>query len=310
MHEVQRNTANSVMVFMIDSVDHVSGKTGLTLSVSLSKAGGAFNAISPIVTERGSGWYNIDLTAANCDTPGELVVTAAATGADAAFKILFVVDYLSISVSEVSICNMALAHCGVTMFIESTSESSQQADLCNLFYAPTRDKVLQAFPWPFARKYTALQDLEDPPANWGFRYLYPADCLKLRNIINNGYMPFYPGFYPGYYADESVCLPVRVPYQIGLAADGSSRIIYTNIANAQAEYTVKVTDVTLFPQTFINALAWALAAELAIPLTTDMNRAQLAQTKYAATLLEAGADALNEGVDGPQPESDFIRARR
>jgi len=31
---------------------------------------------------------------------------------------------------------------------------------------------------------------------------------------------------------------------------------------------------------------------------------------YAQVLLEAGADALNEGRTGDEPESDFIRCRR
>jgi hypothetical protein len=196
------------------------------------------------------------------------------------------------------------------MQIADLTGGSRESTLCHLFYQPTRDKVLQAFPWPFARKYAPLTDIGSPPANWGFRYLYPVDCLKFRTIVNNGYVPFLPGFYPGYYADFTLCLPPRVPFQIGLATDASSKVIYTNVAAAQAEYTVQVTDPTLFPQTFVTALAWALAAELAFPLTTDMNRAQLAQAKYVAVLMEAGADLLNENEDGPQPESDFIRARR
>jgi hypothetical protein len=212
--------------------------------------------------------------------------------------------------SDVQICNMALAHCGISLLIADLAENSNQAELCSLFYEPTRNKVLQAMPWPFARKYAPLQDIGSPPANWHFRYLYPTDCLKFRNIVNNGYVPFLPGIYPGLYADFIVCLPPRTPFQIGLAADGSSKVIYTNVRDAHGEYTVVVTDPTLFPQTFVNALAWALAAELAIPLTTDIQRAQLAQTKYLSSLLEAGADLLNENEDGPQPESDFIRARR
>jgi hypothetical protein len=213
-------------------------------------------------------------------------------------------------VSDVSICNMALAHCGVTMLIADLSENSNQAELCKLFYEAMRDKVLQAIPWPFARKYAPLQDLGSPPANWGYRYLYPTDCLKFWNIVNNGYLPFYPGFYPGYFPYDGICIPIRVPFQVGLAIDASSRVIYSNVPSAQAEYTVQVTDPTLFPASFVNALAWALAAELAIPLTTDIQRAQLAQTKYLSSLLEAGADLLNENEDGPAPDSDFIRCRK
>jgi len=186
MHDTQLTTATSIMVRMIDSMDHVSGLTGLTPAVSVSKNGGGFVTISPVVTERGLGWYNIDLTAADCDTLGELVVMAQAPGADPGISILYVVEYLSASISEVMICNMALARCGVTLFIESVGEASQQASVCNLFYAPVRDRVLQAWPWQFARTYVRLQELGSPPSCWHYRYHYPADCLKVRRLVRAG----------------------------------------------------------------------------------------------------------------------------
>jgi hypothetical protein len=70
------------MVFMTDSSDHISGKTGLTLTITASKDGGAFASISPTVTERGSGWYSLALTTSNTDTVGDLSLHATATGAD------------------------------------------------------------------------------------------------------------------------------------------------------------------------------------------------------------------------------------
>lgn len=70
------------MVFLTSSTDHVSGVTGATLSVSLSKDGGAFASISPTVTERGNGWYNIALTTAHTDTLGDFVLRITASGAD------------------------------------------------------------------------------------------------------------------------------------------------------------------------------------------------------------------------------------
>ncbi len=70
------------MVFLTSASDHVTGLTGATLSVSISKDGGAFSSISPTVTERGNGWYNIALTTAHTDTLGDLVLRATAAGAD------------------------------------------------------------------------------------------------------------------------------------------------------------------------------------------------------------------------------------
>lgn len=82
MIAIKQSTARNVMVFMVDSADHVTPKTGLTLAVSISKNGAAFESISPTVTERGNGWYNIALSASDTDTLGELAGHVTATGAD------------------------------------------------------------------------------------------------------------------------------------------------------------------------------------------------------------------------------------
>jgi hypothetical protein len=70
------------MVFMTDSSDHVAGKTGATLTISLSKNGGAFASITPTVTERGDGWYSLALTATHTNTIGDFVLHITASGAD------------------------------------------------------------------------------------------------------------------------------------------------------------------------------------------------------------------------------------
>ena len=82
MRLLKQSTAANVMVFMTDSADHVTGKTGLTLTITASKDGAAFASISPTVTERGSGWYNLALTTSHTDTLGDLAVHVTASGAD------------------------------------------------------------------------------------------------------------------------------------------------------------------------------------------------------------------------------------
>lgn len=91
MREIKQSTAFNAMVFMADSTDHVTGKTGLTLTVTASKDGGAFASITPTAIERGNGWYNLAGTSSHSDTLGDLVVRATATGADAGERVLNVV---------------------------------------------------------------------------------------------------------------------------------------------------------------------------------------------------------------------------
>lgn len=87
------STARNVMVFMKDSGDHITGKTGLTLTITASKNGAAFASISPTVTERGDGWYSLALTSSHTDTAGDLALHITGTAADATDIVLEVVSY-------------------------------------------------------------------------------------------------------------------------------------------------------------------------------------------------------------------------
>lgn len=82
MRKLKQSTAAALMIFMTDAADHIAGKTGLTLTITASKAGAAFASIAPAVTERGSGWYSVALTTAHTDTLGDLALHVTAAGAD------------------------------------------------------------------------------------------------------------------------------------------------------------------------------------------------------------------------------------
>lgn len=78
----QSTTAHTLMFFMTDSTDHVTGKTGLTPTVTLSKAGAAFASPSGAVTEVANGWYKVAGNATDSNTLGLLVLHATGTAAD------------------------------------------------------------------------------------------------------------------------------------------------------------------------------------------------------------------------------------
>lgn len=82
MRQIKQNIATNVMVFLTDTIDRVTGRTGATLTITASKDGAAFASITPTVTERGSGWYNLALTTSHTDTLGDLAIHITATGAD------------------------------------------------------------------------------------------------------------------------------------------------------------------------------------------------------------------------------------
>jgi hypothetical protein len=100
---LKQSTARSVVVLLIDSADHVTGKTGLTLTLAASKDGAAFATITPTVTELSYGFYKLALTSTHTDTLGDLALHVTATGADPTDTVYQVVaDLPGASVASVS----------------------------------------------------------------------------------------------------------------------------------------------------------------------------------------------------------------
>lgn len=192
--------------------------------------------------------------------------------------------------SEVQICNMALGRIGQAT-ISSLSEQSEEATQCNLFYGPMRDHVLREYPWNFATRRAALATLSvTAPPDWDYVYAYPADCLQARVI-----MPTVRG-------------QASPPFSIGSTSDGK-RVIYADTAEAYLIYTAKVTDPNLFDWSFINALAYRLAAEIVMPLTKDQPLWQAMMNGYSSSLSAATASDAQEGRNDDQPEAGWILAR-
>jgi hypothetical protein len=102
------------MAFLTDSADHVTGKTGLTLTITASKAGGGFASITPTVTERGNGWYALALTSTHTDTLGDLALHITGTGADPADILFDVSPVASLAVTAAGGVTLAdgVAHGG------------------------------------------------------------------------------------------------------------------------------------------------------------------------------------------------------
>lgn len=78
----QSQTAESLMFLMVLASDHITGATGLSPTVTLSKNGGAFASPSGAVTEVANGWYKVAGNATDTAMLGPLVLHATAGTAD------------------------------------------------------------------------------------------------------------------------------------------------------------------------------------------------------------------------------------
>jgi hypothetical protein len=82
-YEVQHASAAFPLVFLlISSTDHITGLTGATATVTISKNGGTFASPSGAVTEIGNGWYQVAGNATDTGTLGPIILHASATGSD------------------------------------------------------------------------------------------------------------------------------------------------------------------------------------------------------------------------------------
>lgn len=88
IQRVTKNVAfNAFPFLMLDSADHITGKTGLTVTATRMIDGGSFAACTNGVTESVNGLYKIDLSAA--DLNGNVIVLKfAAAGADTRILVL------------------------------------------------------------------------------------------------------------------------------------------------------------------------------------------------------------------------------
>lgn len=194
---------------------------------------------------------------------------------------------------DVTVCNMALSHIGKDS-IQLLTEASVQAEACNTFYENSRDAALEAVDWNFARHRQSLALLvETPPDDWTFVYSYPSNCvriLRLAHVMRNPRRPY--------------------PFEVALNAAGDAKVVLSDVQDARAVYTRRITNENLFPPLFVEMFAYKLAAAIAIPLTRSPEIAESMEKMFNLKKSIAAAQTMNEGDDDDTVESEFVAARR
>lgn len=185
------------------------------------------------------------------------------------------------------IVNLALSHLADEASVASIDppEDTTQAQQAARFYPIARDIALTRFPWEFAvkRATLAVPTGVTPPPAWQYVYTVPADCLRMLSVrdptLNN---TLYAKGYP--YITEFL----------------STKVIYTNADNGQAQYIFQQTDTTQFSIEFTDALSYLLASYLAGPITRDRGvgaaMEQLAEVGFAQARI-ADANGNNPALN-------------
>jgi hypothetical protein len=193
--------------------------------------------------------------------------------------------------TDVDICNRALSRLGTRATIAALDENSTEARTASIWYAATRDTLLRAHDWNFARRRVFLARQGTAPTGWRFRYALPADCVRLLRLAS--------------------ATPEADAARFEVAGDAAGRFVLCDEPAAEAIYTARVDDPNLHDAGFASALVDQLAAHIAYPITqkteTAVRLAQLAR----ATLADAmAADAGEADAASGDRMPDWIAARR
>lgn len=201
--------------------------------------------------------------------------------------------------SDTEIANIALSHIGVAKEIGNLEQDAgAEAQACRRYYSISVNQTLRDFNWPFATKYFVLGLVATNPAEidqeWTYSYRYPSDCIKLRRIVS-GVRPEHR--------------QARIPFQIG--QDATGLLIYTNQASAEVEFTKRETNVSRFPDDFVQAVSLRLANYILPRLTAgdpfNLRRSLIAL--YEWEISRARASAGNEEQEHEDPASELERSR-
>lgn len=222
---------------------------------------------------------------------------------------------MSSTASQVSIANMALDAIGTRSTIASLSESSAEAKAISRHWDNAVASVLRAAHWNFARKQIPLTLLQDgtnggnPPTPWLYEYAYPSDCLLLRYLQPQIQVQPVPA--PGTPSPvAAVGPPVR--FILGTDVDTNSNpinVILTNQPQAVGIYTFRNTNINMWDELAVQALAAYLGARVCIALTGDKATMKMVFDMAVKFVTDARALNGNEGITVIDSIPDWMRVR-
>ena len=187
--------------------------------------------------------------------------------------------------SVIGICNSALVKLGASTIV-SLTEGTKNANLCNEQYDKVRDALLRAHPWSFAIARAKLAQLAVTPTfGWDHAYQLPADFLRVVAVYDN---------------DDGVG---TVPYAV------EGRTLLSDADDLYLRYVRREDDPNRFDALFREALAFRLAADLAIPIVQSNTLAE--RMTALADRMARKARAADSIEDYPErmPDGAWLTAR-
>ena len=197
------------------------------------------------------------------------------------------------SASKVSICNMALTNISHATLIQSLTEESREAQLCNLYYDMAFAEFMSDHVWSFGKVRAVLAEIGTVPTGWEYQYAYPSNCARIVCIYNASSD-----------RDED-----KIPFEVAMNSDGTSSVILTNEYQAELSYITTNVNVSLLPPKAVVTFSWLLSRYLAFPMTQSDKAVKAATDGYVFALSQATVNDAQGYHEDPIQQASWINAR-
>jgi len=181
--------------------------------------------------------------------------------------------------SQVNLYNLALSACGHDYTVAAVDEQSIAAETCELWYENVRQVMLRTAFWSSTKRSLRLT-LEaerdnnvdwvaaDPLPGYSYSFDWPSNMMAARYLSTFG--------------------------QFELGYDNDGRTINTNEEEPILIYSVDVTDPTAWEPDLYQAMIYAMAAHITMPLTGKVARRQSNLQLALDLIMSARANNANE----------------
>lgn len=191
--------------------------------------------------------------------------------------------------TNVAVVNTALQLIASQTTITSLADGSPAANYASAIYAPVVQLLMRELDPDFARftKALTLTAAGTPVPPWQFEYLYPADCLRLRQVR--------PAVGSYNINDPQ---PVRSAVAFDLIGGANTKVILANLSSALAVYTSSTPTEAQWDSAFAEAVSRRLANPLALALSgrPDFAKQVLAEAAAVANT----AEGVDDGATVPR----------
>ena len=205
------------------------------------------------------------------------------------------------SLGPEDVINQSLQQIGYGRRVGDVYEGTRASLLALDLYSQSRDEILRVEDWAFARRSNSLALLKaagSPPYGGGawstaypivpylYEYIYPADCIYLRNVRAT------PSPYPDFNPQPVLFAVGSDPAELNVNGN-PMRVVLANIPNAIAVYTAQIIDTTTWEPLFTKSVVDDLAKKFTVALAQSAELLKETAGEFADSLKIA--DTRQEG---------------